>query len=72
MQEIVRQHQQEVSEGERFEFGKNWSNFLRLLWEVSVVNAPGFFLYYETTTGQDLPAALFAATAPKRFPGLTS
>ncbi|HYI13234.1 MAG TPA: hypothetical protein VEK57_29580 [Thermoanaerobaculia bacterium] len=29
--------------------------FLRLLWEVSVVNAPGFFLYYITASGEDLP-----------------
>jgi hypothetical protein len=34
--------------------------FLRLLWEVSVVNAPGFFLFYLTSDGQDLPAALFS------------
>ena len=35
-------------------------NFLRLLWEVSVVNAPGYFLFYESAAGQDLPGWLFA------------
>lgn len=34
--------------------------FLRLLWEVSVVNAPGFFLFYDTAAGQDLPIGLFS------------
>jgi hypothetical protein len=34
--------------------------FLRLLWEVSVVNAPGFFLFYNTLTGEQLPPELFA------------
>lgn len=31
MQEIAQQHLEEVNHGERFEFGKNWSNFLGLL-----------------------------------------
>lgn len=31
MQEIAQQHETEVREGERFEFGKNWSNFLEIL-----------------------------------------
>ena len=31
MQEIAKQHEKEVEQGERFEFGKNWSNFLALL-----------------------------------------
>ncbi len=39
MQEIAQQHKQEVSEGERFEFGKNWSNFLRLLDESRISQA---------------------------------
>lgn len=34
--------------------------FLRLVWEVSVVNAPGYFLFYESSAGQDLPGSLFA------------
>ncbi|HYK02934.1 MAG TPA: hypothetical protein VE974_14330 [Thermoanaerobaculia bacterium] len=36
--------------------------FLQLIWELSVVNASGFFLYYETADGGDLPASLFAQT----------
>ncbi|WP_102958638.1 hypothetical protein [Mangrovicella endophytica] len=35
--------------------------FLRLIWELSVVNAPGYFLYYRAADGSDLPAALFAS-----------
>ncbi|HEY2117103.1 MAG TPA: hypothetical protein VGJ51_18535 [Candidatus Angelobacter sp.] len=35
-------------------------DFLRLIWELSVVNAPGFFLYYVTEHGQDLPAEIFS------------
>ncbi len=35
-------------------------NFLRLIWEVSIVNAPGYFLFYQSASGQDLPADLFA------------
>ena len=31
MSEITQQHQSEVKRGERFEFGKNWANFLRTL-----------------------------------------
>jgi hypothetical protein len=34
--------------------------FLRLVWELSVVNASGFFLYYIDHLGHDLPAELFA------------
>jgi hypothetical protein len=34
--------------------------FLRLIWEVSVVNAPGFFLFYLTNDWEDLPSSLFA------------
>jgi hypothetical protein len=37
--------------------------FLRLIWEVSVVNATGFYLFYRTTDGEGLPARLFAQTA---------
>ena len=29
--------------------------FLRLLWECSIVNSGGFYLYYETQDGKDLP-----------------
>lgn len=36
--------------------------FLRLIWEVSVVNAPGFFLFYLDRDGEDLPSNLFADT----------
>lgn len=39
MQEIARQHLEEVNDGERFEFGKNWSNFLRLLDEERILQA---------------------------------
>ncbi len=35
--------------------------FLELLWQVSVVNAPGFFLFYENDQGQDLPSSLFSS-----------
>jgi hypothetical protein len=38
----------------------NVGGFLSLIWEVSVVNAAGFFLYYITETGQDLPGSLFS------------
>ncbi len=38
----------------------NVEGFLRLIWEVSVVNAPGFFLFYMTSDGQDLPTDLFS------------
>ena len=38
----------------------NVGAFLSLIWEESVVNAPGFFLYYITADGQDLPASLFS------------
>jgi hypothetical protein len=34
--------------------------FLRLIWELSVVNATGYLLYYLTEDGQDLPAELFS------------
>jgi hypothetical protein len=37
--------------------------FLRLIWEVSVVNATGFYLHYRTLeTGEGLPASVFAQT----------
>lgn len=36
--------------------------FLRLVWELSVVNAPGYFLYYQSIDGGDLPAAMFATS----------
>lgn len=39
MQEIAQQHKQEVLEGERFEFGKNWSNFLGLLNDERILQA---------------------------------
>ncbi|MGY9045678.1 hypothetical protein P775_00940 [Puniceibacterium antarcticum] len=34
--------------------------FLRLIWEVSVVNATGFYLFYRTKNGDGLPSRLFA------------
>jgi hypothetical protein len=34
--------------------------FLRLIWEVSVVNAPGFFLFYLNSDWEDLPSSLFS------------
>lgn len=36
--------------------------FLRLIWEVSVVNATGFYLFYRTDEGKSLPTRLFAQT----------
>ncbi len=39
MQEIAEQHKQEVLQGERFEFGRNWSNFLRLLNDERILQA---------------------------------
>jgi len=40
-------------------------NFLLLIWEVSVVNAAGYYLYYRTQGGEGLPQRLFQDTAPK-------
>ncbi|WP_148294285.1 hypothetical protein [Azospirillum sp. B506] len=37
--------------------------FLQLVWELSVVQAPGYYLYYATDTLGDLPADLFSDTA---------
>jgi len=34
-------------------------NFLKLVWEVSVVNAPGFLLCYQTKTRAGLPPSIF-------------
>lgn len=39
MQEIAKQHQQEVAQGERFEFGKNWSSFLSVLNDERIAQA---------------------------------
>lgn len=39
MQEIAQQHAKEVSSGERFEFGKNWSAFLSVLDEERILKA---------------------------------
>lgn len=36
------------------------ANFLRIVWENSIVNAGGFFLYYNNAANQDLPASMFA------------
>jgi len=36
------------------------AGFLKLIWEVSVVNAPGFFLFYVTADGKGLPGSLFS------------
>lgn len=38
-------------------------NFLQLVWELSVVRAPGYYLYYQTADGRGLPGELFADTA---------
>jgi len=38
----------------------NVAGFLQLIWEVSVVNAPGFFLFYVTADGKGLPGSLFS------------
>jgi hypothetical protein len=37
----------------------NVEGFLRLVWEVSVVNAPGFYLHYEDAAGNELDDSLF-------------
>lgn len=37
--EIVRQHEEEVARGERFEFGKNWTAFLSILDDERIVTA---------------------------------
>ncbi|QGU88492.1 hypothetical protein [Erwinia sorbitola] len=37
--------------------------FLRLVWELSVVRAPGYYLHYRSRDGQGLPDTLFADTA---------
>lgn len=39
MSEIARQHAKEISQGERFEFGKNWSAFLATLDEQRITKA---------------------------------
>ena len=39
MQQTAKQHAQEVERGERFEFGKNWSQFLTVLNEERIVKA---------------------------------
>jgi 2-polyprenyl-6-hydroxyphenyl methylase/3-demethylubiquinone-9 3-methyltransferase len=41
MQEIALQHQAEVSNGERFEFGKNWAAFLAVLDDERIASAEG-------------------------------
>jgi hypothetical protein len=44
-------------------------SFLRLVWELSVVRASGYYLYYKTKNGEGLPADLFSDTAtPKNSP----
>ncbi len=40
-------------------------DFLLLIWEVSVVNADGYYLYYRTQGGEGLPERLFQDTAQK-------
>jgi hypothetical protein len=40
-------------------------DFLLLIWEVSVVNADGYYLYYRTQSGAGLPDRLFQNTAQK-------
>ncbi|MFT5434189.1 MAG: 2-polyprenyl-3-methyl-5-hydroxy-6-metoxy-1,4-benzoquinol methylase [Myxococcota bacterium] len=39
MQDVAQQHSLEVAKGERFEFGKNWSQFLRVLNEDRILKA---------------------------------
>lgn len=39
MQDVVQQHSLEVAKGERFEFGKNWSQFLKVLNEDRILKA---------------------------------
>ena len=39
MREIARQHEKEISSGERFEFGKNWSRFFEVLDEDRILKA---------------------------------
>lgn len=39
MQKVAEQHSTEVAKGERFEFGKNWSQFLELLNEERILKA---------------------------------
>lgn len=39
------------------------SAFLRLIWEESVVNADGYYLFYRTANGQGLPGYLFQDSA---------
>lgn len=39
------------------------ANFLLLVWELSVLQAPGYYLYYRTTSGHGLPDSMFADTA---------
>ena len=41
MNEIALQHAHEVESGERFEFGRNWANFLRLLDDERIESAVG-------------------------------
>jgi len=35
------------------------ADFLRIVWENSIVNAGGFFLYYNNAANQDFPASMF-------------
>lgn len=35
------------------------AGFLRIVWENSIVNAGGFFLYYNNAANQDFPASMF-------------
>ena len=39
MQDVAQQHSLEVAKGERFEFGKNWSQFLKVLNEDRILKA---------------------------------
>ena len=44
----------------------NAQAFLRLVWELSVIDAPGYFLYYRNDAGHGLPSDLFSDTAAAR------
>ncbi|MEO7309802.1 MAG: methyltransferase domain-containing protein [Chitinophagaceae bacterium] len=51
------QHQTEVKEGKRFEFGKNWANFLKSLTEENIKGAEKSFM--ELLDGYDLKGKNF-------------
>jgi hypothetical protein len=44
-----------------------WIDFLTLIWECSIVNSGGFYLFYQTADGKDLPAELFQPSGSTPF-----